>query len=151
MGSWFKFVNKRETKRLKAPVTARTAMAPAEVEAVLLGIEAESKAAAQAKVAAMKQKSVLRRAVDFSREDEHYHVYPTNSDHLVSYPFAAENQNRIDAVWVASVQIVPDGSGSLVTVQLARWVESDGELNNKDGFLRFLDQLARQLGGEALA
>ncbi len=151
MGIISKQVHKRQTRRITAPVTAVTPLAPDEVRRELQVLHQAAKDRNRQAVEAMDQMSGLKRA--FNRADlvERERLYVTEhfDEYKVSFPFSSqESRPKSDGVWIARVQIGAREGGSTVVVQMESWVEQDGSISNKKAYLAFLDDFARAIGGE---
>lgn len=148
-----KQLNKRETKRLTAPVTAESELPVDEVRAILKDLEREQVAAIEAKVEASQQRKSKagRHFFGMSERTQRAHLYVTvhGDEFRVSYPYSdQESSPRSDGKWVACVKVLPrDGGGSLVFVQLMSWISKQAEMDNKKAFKDFMAELGRRIGG----
>ncbi len=141
MGIVGKQLNKRETKKLTAPVTAETSLTPDEVLGVIRGLQEREEAAIEAKVAAGQQRKTKagRHFFTLSERAQRQHLYVVEhfEELRVSYGYPHN--------WTAVVKVVPRVGGSTVFVQLKNWKTKEEEMVDRKQFRQFMDDLAAAL------
>lgn len=135
--SVFKPFNRRATKRVLEPVSTHSSMSPREIDAAVEQMVDDSVRHAFESNPLEGKKGLRKMLAEAGRTVHLCLDRDQDRNMLVSW---------CGTEWVARLHLAElEGGGSRVTCQIVRWNEKDGEIQAKDSYLKFLDDLAHVL------